>query len=210
MPLLTKNYAMKPYCILLFNIVTCWMACVSPAEIQQSWSNPEKKDSTKLFQKILLIALLKDNYTRKIAEDKLAEQVRPRGIVSYSYLSNYEANATDKNLISERLKQDGFDGIVIMRLITFDKNTGNSAGNYPSYYNSWLGYYSTTFPLYNVTGSNSANDIQNIETNVYSLNENKLLWSGVTTAVNISNKNQMIDRVIATIKQKMKSEGFIK
>jgi hypothetical protein len=207
-----KIYAMKLYCILLLTITVCWVACVSPAEMQQSWSNPEQKDSTKLFQKILLVALLKDNYTRKVAEDKLAEEVKPRGVVSYNYLPNY-GSSIDTGLISDRLKQDGFDGIVIMRLRTISKNMVNSPGNsgsYPPYYNSWSGYYSTTFPLYNAPGSYSTNDIYNIETNVYSLNTNRLLWNGVTTAVNISDKHQMIDKVIAIVKQKMKSEGFIK
>ena len=200
---------MKSCCLLVFPIV--WLiGCTPIPSMQQSWTNPEQRDSTKVFQKILLVALLKDAYTRKVAEDKLAQEVRPRGVVSYNYLPNYQANA-DTGLISNRLRQDGFDGILIMRFVTLDKNTANSLpSNQPSYYNSWYGYYSTTFPLYNVPGNTAANEIYNVETNVYSLVSNKLLWSGVTTAVNISNKTQMIDGVIATIKQKMRSQGFIK
>jgi len=136
---------MKLYSILLLSIATFWMACVPATEMQQSWSNPQQKDSTKLFQKILLVALLKDSYTRKIAEDKLAEEVKPRGVVSYNYLPNYQAT-TDTSLLSDRLKQDGFDGIVIMRLITTNKNTTNSPGNYPSYYNSWPGITAVHIP----------------------------------------------------------------
>jgi hypothetical protein len=194
----------------LTGLVLVLYSCTPTPSIQQSWTNPEQRDSTKLFQKILLVALLKDAYTRKVAEDKLAEEVKPRGVVSYNYLPNYQANA-DTGLISSRLRQDGFDGIVIMRFITIDKNTVNSSpSNQPSYYNSWYGYYSTTFPLYNVPGNTATNEIYNVETNVYSLVSNKLLWSGVTTAVNISNKSQMIDRIIAIVKQKMKDEGFLK
>ncbi|MBV9962810.1 MAG: hypothetical protein JO072_11225 [Parafilimonas sp.] len=39
-----------------------------------------------MFRKLLLVALVKDVYTRKVA-DKLASQVRPRGIVSLSALN---------------------------------------------------------------------------------------------------------------------------
>ncbi|HEX5151872.1 MAG TPA: hypothetical protein VFW07_10505 [Parafilimonas sp.] len=201
---------MKLLCTLFTGIVLTLYSCTPTPSIQQSWTNPEQKDSTKVFQKILLVALLKDAYTRKVAEDKLAEDVKPRGVVSYNYLPNYQANA-DTGLIANRLRQDGFDGIVIMRFITIDKNTVNSSpSNQPTYYNSWYGYYSTTYPLYNVPGNTAANEIYNVETNVYSLASNKLLWSGVTTAVNISNKSQMIDRIIAIVKQKMKDEGFLK
>jgi len=201
---------MKQNYILLSGIVLFWMACESPAGIQKSWSNSQQKtDSTKRFQKILFVALLKDDYTRKVAEDKLVNEVRPRGVASYNYLPNYTANA-DTGMISQKLIQDGFDGIVIMRLITMNKNSVNSPGDNSSNYNSWYGYYSSTFPLYNVPGNYSPNDLYNIQTNVYSLKENKLLWTGVTTTVNISDKKIMIDKVIAAVKQNMRDQGFIK
>ena len=177
--------------------------------MQQTYTSPDRRDSTKLFQKLLIIAMLKDANTRKIAEDKLAEEVRPRGAVSYNYLPDYNATP-DTTLIADKLKLDGFDGIIIMRLLTLGKNTVNSPGSSSPYYNSWYQYYSSSFPLYNKRNNNSANEIYNIETSVYSLTENKLLWSGVTTAVNISDKSLMIDKVIAAVKQRMKKEGFIK
>jgi len=203
---------MKLNHILLLCLVSIWIACTTPVGMQQSQSySTQKFDSTKRFQKILLVALLKDDYTRKVAEDKLAEQVKPRGVVSYNYLPNYTANA-DTGIISQRLKQDGFDGVVIMRLITNSKNSVNSPGNSnnSNYYNSWHGYYGSTFPLYNVPGNYSPNDLYTIQTNVYSLTENKLVWTGVTTTVNISDKKTMIDKVIATVKQSMRDQGFIK
>ncbi len=200
---------MKLNYILLSCAIITSLAC-TPTAMQQSWSNPEQKDSTKLFQKILFVALLKDAYTRKVSEDKLVEAVRPRGVASYNYLPNYSTGNNDTNLISNRLKQDGFDGIVVMRLMTVDKNAVNSPGSFPSYYNTWYGYYSSAFPLYNAQGNNSINQVYNVETNVYSLQENKLMWNGVTTAVNISDKHKMIDGIIATVKQRMKSQGFIK
>jgi hypothetical protein len=201
---------MKLNYLLFAAVAFIYIGCVSPTPLEQSWTNPEKTDSTKRFQKILFVALLKDAYTRKVAEDKLADLVKPRGFTSYNYLPDLTANNADMSLVSDRLKQDGFDGIVIMRLININKDPMKTSGSPPTYYNNWYGYYSTTFPLYNVPGGLSSSDIQNIETNVYSLTENKLVWTGVTTAINISDKNKMIDGVIAMIKQKMKDQGLIK
>lgn len=199
---------MKWICISII-ITSVISACLTRAEMQQSWSNPEqKKDSTKLFQKILFVAFVKDAAARRIAENKLVDEVKGRGVASYNYLSSSDAGE-DKNLLSERLKSDGFDGIVVMRMITVNKTGVNTPGTFPSYYNSWYGYYSSTSPAFN-DPSYATNNIYNIETNVYSLKDDKLLWSGVTSAVNISDTNKMIDKVIASVKQKMKSEGFIK
>jgi hypothetical protein len=204
-----RNMMMKLNYILLGCIIVSSFAC-TPTAMQQSWSNPDIRDSTKLFQKILFVALVKDAYTRKVAEDKLVEEVRPRGVASYNYLPDYYTSSSDTGMISNRLKEDGFDGIVIMRLVTVDKNAVNNPGNFPSYYNSWYGYYSSTFPLYNTRSNNAVNEVYSVETNVYSLLENKLVWNGVTTAVNISDKKKLVDGVIATVKEKMKSQGLIK
>jgi hypothetical protein len=206
----TKTILMKLNYILFAAVAFIYVGCTSPTPLEQSWTNPQKIDSTKRFQKILFVALLKDAYTRKVAEDKLVDLVRPRGFASYNYLPALTANNADISLVSDRLKQDGFDGIVIMRLLNINKDGMKTSGNPPPYYNTWYGYYSTTFPLYNVPGGLSSNDILNIETNIYSLTENKLIWTGVTTAVNISDKNKMIDGVIAMVKQKMKDQGLIK
>jgi hypothetical protein len=198
---------MKLNILLLAVLIMCVVACVSPTEMQQTWSNPQQKaDSTKLFQKILFVAFLKDPSARKIAEDKLVQEVNGRGVASYNYLNT----DTNKELLSQRLKNDGFDGIVVMRMITLDKRSGvTTTGTVPSNYNSWYGYYSSAFPAF-TDQSNSINNVYNIETNVYSLAADKLLWSGVTHAVNISDTGKMIDKVIAAVKQRMKSEGFIK
>ena len=198
---------MKRLPVFLAVIIFILYGCVTPATTQNEWSNPEAKiDSTKVFQKILLVALVKDNATRKIVEDKLAEQVKPRGVVSYNYLPNLETN---ESTLSNKLKTDGFDGIVIMRLATPDKNAYDP-GKFPPSYSSWYGYYSTTYPRYNDPNYYSSTTVYNIETNVYSLKDNKLLWTGITTAPNLSDKKAMMDRVIAMIKQKMKSQGVLK
>jgi len=45
---------------------------------------------------------------------------------------------------------------------------------------------------------------------VYSLVQNKLVWTGVTSAVNFTDTNKMMDNVISMIRQRMKSQGLIK
>jgi len=162
-----------------------------------------------MFQKILFVALLKDDFTRRTAEDKLVAEVKGRGVASYSYLGAIDTRSSE-SLISDKLKQDGFDGVMVMRLATADKNKTYVPGNYPTYYNSWYGYYSSSFPSYTDPKYYSAGGFYNIETNIYSLTKDKLVWTGITSAVNITDTNKMIDNVIALIKQRMKSQGLIK
>jgi len=162
-----------------------------------------------VFQKILFAALLKDNATRRIAEDKLVAEVKGRGVASYTYLRSVDTRSSE-SVIADKLRQDGFDGVVVMRLTTVDKNSAYVPGNYPSYYSSWYGYYSSTYPRFNDPSYSSPGRVYNVEINVYSLEKNKLLWTGITSAVNTTDTNKMIDNIIASVKQKMKSQGLIK
>jgi len=162
-----------------------------------------------MFQKILFVALLKDDPTRRMAENKLVAEVKGRGVASYNYLSLADTRSNE-SLIGDRLRQDGFDGVVVMRFAEVDKSKSYTGGSYPSYYNSWYGYYSSTYPAYSDPKYFSPGGFYTIETNVYSLQKNKLVWTGVTSAVNITDINKMLDHVISMIKQRMKSQGLIK
>jgi hypothetical protein len=83
-------------------------SCVPTAHIENEWTAPDQKiDSTKMFQKILFVALLKDNNTRRIAEDKLVAEVRPRGVASYNYLGVIDTKSNE-TLIADRLRQGRF------------------------------------------------------------------------------------------------------
>lgn len=214
-PLFFNNLSMHHLIIKLRNVLLVYFvffvqSCVPATEIKNEWTAPEQiKDSTKLFQKILFVALLKDDATRRIAEDKLVAEVKGRGVASYSYLRGIDIRSSE-SVFSDKLKQDGFDGVVVMRLAKINKSESYIAGSYPSYYNSWYSYYSSSYPGFNDPGYYSAGSAYNIETNVYSLTKNKLIWTGITSAVNTIDSNKMIDNIISAIKQKMKSQGLIK
>jgi hypothetical protein len=198
------------YILSFTSIILYLEACEPASKMENEWSTPvQKTDSTKRFQKILLVALLKDESTRKIAEDKLVAEVKGRGVASYTYLRNIDTRSTE-SVISDKLKQDGFDGVLIMRLAPDDKSATYAPGNFPSYYNSWYGYYSSTYPRFNDPGYYSTGGVYHIETTIYSLKDNELVWTGITSAVNITDKNKMIDNTILAIKQRMKSQGLIK
>lgn len=185
------------------------VSCVSPTPIADSWTAPPTpRDSSKLFQKILLVALIKDDAVRRIAEDKMAGQVKGRGIQSYQYFTSADFQSGE-SIMNEKLKRDGFDGIVIMRLLQGETGSAAAPGNTQTPNSSWYGYYSSSFPGF-VNNNISANTVYHIQTNVYSLTADKLLWTGVTTAVNTTDTNRMIDGVIAAVKQKMKQQGLIK
>jgi hypothetical protein len=106
-------------------------------------------------------------------------------------------------VVEERLKKDGFDGVVVMRLADVDKSTSYVPG---TTYGGWYGYRG----WYGSPGYYQEDKTYYVETNFYSLQSNKLLWSGTTSSLNPSKLDNTIDQIIAALKEQLQKQGFIK
>ena len=192
---------------LFIAFITTFSACGPTTKIEKSWVDPSVKDSTFApFQKILFVALLKDESTRRLVEDRLVEQSGGRGVPSYEFLQPGDSKENEKE-VAERLRQNGFDGAVVMRLANVEKNANYVPGNS---YGGWYGYYWLAYPDYDNSGYYSSNKVYYVETNIYSVTSNKLLWSGITSTVNPPKTEKMVDDISTVIKKKLQEEGMIK
>ena len=145
-------------------------ACAPPTTMSRSWSDPSISNGTfKPFTKVLVIARFKDVTTQHIAEDRLVSEFKT-GVAfpSYSYLSF--SDTTDK-LVFNKLRMDGFDGLIHMRLtdITQSVNVQSTGGGM---YGGRYGYYNGGYTNTNV----SIDKTYYVETTIYDLPSNKLIW----------------------------------
>jgi hypothetical protein len=190
---------MKINVILSFCLIALLAACTPGAQIQKSWSDPSlTSGSVKPFKKILVVASLKDEASRRVAEDKMAAAIkRSTAVKSYEYPA---ANGTDEKLMYEQLNKDGFDAILMMRLTDIEKSTsyvpGATYGVYRGYHYADPGYY-------------QENKTFVVETNAYSLLENKLIWSIATTTMNPTKLDKSIDGVIYSVTNELTKKGLI-
>jgi len=190
----------------LFCFPAILAACSPGTKIEKSWTDPSVNSATtKPFEKILFVALVKDESTRRIVEDHLVSLSGGRGVASYTILQPDDSKENEAK-VSERIRKNGFDGAVVMRLANVEKNNSYVPGNS---YGGWYGYYTFASPNY-YNGYYSTDKTYYIETNIYSLVSNKLLWSGVTSTVNPSKTEKVVDEIATVIKDKLKKEGLMK
>jgi len=197
---------MKGIMLAIFSLVIMLAGCGPSTKIEKSWTEPSLATAPiKPFNKALVVGLLKDESTRRIAEDKMVAAMHSKGVQSYTYLQPGDSkDNTDE--ITARLKKDGFDGVVIMRLADMEKSMSYVPG---TTYGGWGGYYRYGYGMYGSPGYYTEDKTYYVETNVYSLADDKLLWSGMTSTLNPGKTSKMIDDVINTIKNKMTEEKLI-
>ena len=200
---------MKFKLVLSALLISLFFGCGPSVTLTKTWTDPSLNGDTKPFNKVLVIAQLKDDSTRRIAEDKIVAS-SPRGnfIQSYNYLKPSEK---EENLVISELTRDGIDGIILMRLTDIEKTTSYVQGT--SYYGGWGyrgGYYGGYGYGYGSPGYYQEDKTYYVETNIYDVKSNKLLWSGTTSTLNPTKANDAIDDIIAAVKTELNNKGLIK
>lgn len=116
-------------------------SCTS-TKITNSWREPDKAVVVDTLNKVLVAASFKDETSRDKAEEQVAGYLDGKGIVSYDYLESFDKK--NKDAIRKKIKKNGFDTAVIMRLMDVDKEKIYTSSNtffYPSYYRNFISYY---------------------------------------------------------------------
>ncbi|HEY0271874.1 MAG TPA: hypothetical protein VGC22_01760 [Chitinophaga sp.] len=197
---------------LAFLLLACFLVsgCGAGTHIEQSWRDPDVTVDVSKLNKVLVVALLRDEATRRSTEDKLSALLKGKGVPSYNYLTK-DIRRENEASIRERIKNEGFDGVVIMRLADVDKDIRYVQGSYPypPYYGRFWGYYWNAWNAYYSPGYYQTTKTYKVETNVYSLKRDKLIWSGLTTSTDPANLDKLMRASATTVFKEMKKQGFI-
>jgi len=192
-------------------VCTIIVASCTSTRITSSWREPDKQVAVNKLNKVLVVALFKDETSRHKAEDQMAGYLNGKGIVSYNYLKE-SFDKKNEDALREKIKKDGFDGAVTMRLVDVDKEENYTRGNissYPAYYRNFSGYYYRSWSYYSTPGYYTTTKTYTIETNVYSIKEDKIIWSGLTETTNPDGVKKLTEEVAEVVYKKMVKEGFI-
>jgi hypothetical protein len=85
---------------------------------------------------------------------------------------------------------------------------GGMYGGYGAYggFGGWYGMYS---PVYYDPGYYQESTSYLVETNIFSLEKDKLVWTGTTKSTTGSDVGLLVDSIIAAVMDQMKKEGFM-
>ena len=159
----------------------------------------------------MALVLSHDKKRRRDAETYLAYELSIRGA---NGISAYTLTGLDYPTLDQaraRFKEAGVKGVVVMRLVGHDQTTisdpggfsGTAYGSFGSYYQSYgvgISYSSG----YEYTESEVR-----IETLIYSLNPDKLLWAGTSRTSNPEGLQELITEVADAVSKQVRKQGLI-
>ncbi|MEO0059403.1 MAG: hypothetical protein RLZZ312_1050 [Bacteroidota bacterium] len=185
-------------------------SCKSTAVVS-SWIAPNQEINLSKLKKVIVVVRFKSETSNRKAEDKMVQFIGKAGIASYNYLqSGFENKSLE--VIKNKIKKDGFDGAISMRLLDVEQEkVAQQQGN--RYYNGYRDFdnyfYQNQISYFN-TDYYVTTKKYIIETNVFSIKKNKIIWTGVTETIDPNGVEQMIEDVANAVYKKMKIDGLFK
>lgn len=184
----------------------------SKTKMVTSWKDPTATLSSSQIKKILFIALVKDEPYSNMMENQLVDMSKGKGIASHTFIKSRGVTENDKAAFDRQIRSDGIDLVVIMRLKDIKEEpryvpSTQTYGGYPGIGGGYWGYYNYAAPIYSSPGFYTSDKHFLVETNVYSVAQSKLLWSGVSDNVNPSYTTTT--RIATAAVESMKKEGFL-
>jgi hypothetical protein len=191
--------------------VGLWVsACASPTTFTSTWKAPDAHRINGAGKKIAAVVISADKDRRRSAEVYLAGDLTirgARGVASYTLLG---FDNRDADYARARLKENGVEGVVVMRMVGKDQQvTGEPGGFSGSAYGSFGSYYSYGMQLTYSTGSIRTDTVISIETLIYSLTDDKLLWASTSRTSNPDNLSDLVDEVADAVAREAAKQGLI-
>ena len=189
-------------------------ACASTT-FNSTWKAPGAGPLNFKGKKVAALVISKEEGVRYGAEDALAQEITRQGAIGVAAYGLIPKELTqDKEKAKEFLAKAGVAGVVAMRAVGKDQQITSSPAAYyggPYYATFWGGgYYGWGWGGVYDPGYVRTDTIVYVETLVYSLDQDKLVWAGRSQTTNPSKVGDFIKELVVAAAKEMRKQGLIK
>ena len=176
-------------------------ACGGSTTIEQSWKAPNLAPSN--LHNVVAVYISRDETMRRTVEDSMAQrlgQLGVRAVPAYSILSDDDLK--DRDRAKAKLVAGGYDGAVALRLVGKETKLVATPSTFDGYWGmAWPGAYNP--------GYLSTETVVRVETKVFSLADNKLVWSGLSKTVDPNTMRSAIDDVTKVVAKALEKQQIV-
>ena len=181
------------------------LACAS-TRIETQWKDPAVTPQDLAFRKVIALAQVEDETTRRAAEDELVRVIAAgpkamaRGMqVEPAYASISSAELGDVTALRAKVEAAGFDGAVVLRLVSDQERVTYVPGRYEVMWGTVVRHD---------PGYTTVDRIVRVETSLYSITQGRRLWSGVSRTLNPRDLPDLVDEVVRAVGAELEAQGL--
>jgi hypothetical protein len=163
-------------------VLVATAAIAADVKFTSVWKTPAAREVSFAGKKVAALVISKDESLRVAGEESLARELTSRGMQG---VATYRMAPREELASAETAKpwfeRAGVEGIVALRPVSSEKRTAYTVETWADpYYSSLWGYYGYGWGNVYVVGSARQETVVTVETTIYSVPRNTLLWAGAS------------------------------
>ncbi len=190
--------------------VLVFSACASTPFVS-SWRAPDAEPLQIVGAKVAAVAMMNQVASRRAAEDAIARELTARGAVGVPMYTIYpNESPSDEPAARAALEREGFTGLVVFRPVSTEHEIVSTPTYWgPGYSMYWGGYYGYGWGMPWYGAEVHTNTVVSVETLVYSLRQNMLVWGGQSTTTNPSSVDRLVRDTAEKVTKELERQGLL-
>ena len=188
-------------------VLALTLACATGGapDLETSWRDPSIR--TLHFRRLLVSYATNDEQVRRRVEDKLAQQL-PNAFAAYRVAP--DLNSRDQDAARALMREKLFDGAVLMRVVDVqDKALYVPLNAWYQGHPSFYAYWGSSWGMVQRPGYVLNDRVVSVETAIYSIKEDKLLWAARTKTLNAGSPSKLVDETVDAVVNHLRGQQLI-
>ena len=163
-------------------------------------------------KKVAALVITHDDSLRVSGEEALARELTARGmqgVATYRIAPKEELESGDRAKVW--FEKANVEGVVAVRPVSSENRTTYTSGTWTSpYYSTLWGYYGYGWGSVYIPGTRENETVVTVETTIFSVPRNELLWAAVSETTNPKNLQGFIEDLVKASVKVMQEQGLAK
>ena len=186
------------------------VSLTAKTRFESVWKSPEAATVSFAGAKVAALVIDKDESLRMAGEEALVRELNARGmqgVASYRMVPKEELLEADR--ARPWYEKAGVQGVVALRVVSDDRRTTYVPSTWSSTsYTSLWGYYGYGWGAVYSPGYTRKERIVSLETLVFSVPKNALLWAGLSVTDNPKDGQKVVAEVVKEAVNEMRKQGL--
>ena len=184
------------------------IAGCATTSLQSTWKDPTAAPLNLKGKKVVALVVTDEEALRYATEEEAVREIAAHGAIGVpAYRLLPQAQIRDKERARAIFEQEGIEAVVVVRQVAKEKALSGSFWGSPGYSSFWgPGFWGGGF---GGDGYLRTDTILIVETLVYSLQQNKLVWASQSQTMNPTQVGSFIRELGKTLGTEMEKQGLL-
>jgi len=189
------------------------VAVVSAApDFRSVWKSPDAAGVSFAGKKVAALVITQDDSLRVAGEESLVRELTARGLQA---VATYRMAPKEELQSAERARgwfeKANVEGVIALRPVSSEKRLSYNDSLWMSpAYNTFWGYYGYGYTSVVVIGGADRDTVITVESLIFSVPQNKLLWAGVSETRNPKTLQKFVEDLVKESVKQLQKQGLAK